>query len=58
MTRAFADLHLRVNPKDQRITQQLINKAAKFGYQTVSIPFTSGLQENELTKLREICHLS
>ena len=32
MTRAFADLHLRVNPKDQQATQQLITKAARFGY--------------------------
>lgn len=55
MTRAFADLHLRVNPKDQKATQRLINKAARFGYHFISVPFTSGLREDELAKLRAIC---
>ena len=55
MTRAFADLHLRVNPKDQQATQQLINKAASFGYSLISIPFTSELREEELAKLKAIC---
>ncbi len=55
MTRAFADLHLRVNPKDQRATQQLITKAARFGYRLISIPFTSKLSEAELTQLKTIC---
>ena len=55
MTRAFADLHLRVNPKDQQATQQLITKAARFGYSQISIPFTSKLSEEELTKLKATC---
>jgi ribonuclease P/MRP protein subunit RPP1 len=55
MTRAFADLHLRVNPKDQQATQQLITKAARFGYSMISIPFTSKLSEEELTQLKATC---
>lgn len=55
MTRAFADLHLRVNPKDQQATQRLINRAAKFGYRLISIPFTSALREEEIAKLKATC---
>jgi ribonuclease P/MRP protein subunit RPP1 len=55
MTRAFADLHLRVNPKDQKATKELINRAEKFGYSLISIPFTSGINEDELANLKSIC---
>jgi RNase P/RNase MRP subunit p30 len=55
MTRAFADLHLRVNPKDQKATQQLITKAAQFGYTQISIPFTSKHSEEEIAKLKSAC---
>jgi ribonuclease P/MRP protein subunit RPP1 len=55
MTRAFADLHLRVNPKDQQATQRVINRAARFGYSQISIPFTSKLSEEELAKLKTKC---
>ena len=54
MTRTFADLHLRVNPKDQQ-AQQLIAKAARFGYSMISISFTSKLNEEELTRLKATC---
>jgi len=52
MTRVFADLHLRVNPKDELATQQLISHASRFGYSLVSIPFTSSLRGEELAKLK------
>ena len=55
MSRPFADLHLRVNPKDQKTTQQLIAKAACFGYKLVSFPFTSKLNEEELAALKAAC---
>ena len=55
MTRVFADLHLRVNPKDEHSTKQLINRAGRFGYNLISIPFTSALSEEELVKLKAIC---
>jgi RNase P/RNase MRP subunit p30 len=55
MTRAFTDLHLRANLKDQQATQRLINKAARLGYSQISIPFTSKLNEDELAKLKAAC---
>jgi RNase P/RNase MRP subunit p30 len=55
MTRTFADLHLRINPKDQQTTQRLIGKAARMGYRYISVPFTAGLQETELATLKTTC---
>jgi ribonuclease P/MRP protein subunit RPP1 len=55
MTRAFADLHLRINPKDQQTAQRLIAKAARMGYRYVSIPFTSEVQENQVAALKATC---
>jgi ribonuclease P/MRP protein subunit RPP1 len=54
MNRNFADLHLRVDPKDQQATQRTIQKAAEFGNKTVSIPFISRLDEDELTRLKTV----
>ena len=55
MKRAFADLHLRINPKDEQATQQIISRASRFGYSLISIPFSSGLREEELAKLKASC---
>jgi len=55
MTRTFADMHLRINPKDQHTAKRLISKAAQMGYHYISIPFTQGIQEKELTALKAIC---
>jgi ribonuclease P/MRP protein subunit RPP1 len=55
MTRAFADLHLRINPKDPQTHHRLISKAAKFGYHYISIPFTSELQETEVASFKAAC---
>ena len=55
MTRAFADLHLRINPKDNQTAQQVISKAAQFGYRYISVPFTQGVQETEKATLKEMC---
>ena len=55
MTRAFADLHLRINPKDQQTAQRLITKAARMGYRYISVPFTNGVQETELAALKAAC---
>ncbi len=55
MTRTFADLHLRVNPKDPQTAQKLITKAARLGYRYISVPFTSDIQENEVSTLRAMC---
>jgi RNase P/RNase MRP subunit p30 len=55
MTRVFADLHLRVNPKDVQKIHLLINRAARFGYSLISFPFTFPVSEEELTKLKIAC---
>ena len=55
MTRAFADLHLRFNVKNEQATQRVINKAARFGYNQISIPFTSNPSYDELAKLKAVC---
>jgi RNase P/RNase MRP subunit p30 len=55
MTRPFADLHLRINPKDQQTAARLISKAARMGYRYVSVPFTSDVKENQVAALKGIC---
>ncbi len=55
MKRIFADLHLRVNPKDATATQQLLERAAKMGYCKISIPFSSQLDDNHATALKAAC---
>ena len=56
MTRTFADLHLRINPKDQQAAQRLIGRAARFGYHYVSVPFVSGVHEDQVAALKAICN--
>lgn len=58
MTRNFADLHLRVNPKDLQAVQRLISRAKRFGYKMVSIPLTSGMREDEVPKLKAACNVA
>jgi len=55
MTRAFADLHLRTNLKDQLTAQHLISKAARFGYSYVSVPFNSAPPQTEVAALKTMC---
>ncbi len=55
MTRTFADLHLRINPKDLQTAQRLITKAARFGYSYISIPFNSSPQQAEVDALKAMC---
>lgn len=55
MTRTFADLHLRLNPKDIQTAQRFIGKAAQLGYHYISVPFTQGLQETEAATLKDLC---
>jgi RNase P/RNase MRP subunit p30 len=52
MKRAFADLHLKVNPKDP---QHAIERAAKFGYRYISVPFTFEPSTVEIENLKTIC---
>jgi ribonuclease P/MRP protein subunit RPP1 len=55
MTRNFADLHLRVNPKDLQAAQRLFSRAARFSYKMVSIPLSSEMSGNEIAKLKAAC---
>jgi RNase P/RNase MRP subunit p30 len=55
MTRSFADLHLRVNPKDQQATQRLISKAANLGYSQIAIPLSPKTTADEQSKLKTAC---
>jgi ribonuclease P/MRP protein subunit RPP1 len=55
MNRPFADLHLRVNPQDSSKAKHLITKAAKLGYRTISVPFTSGIHETDVVSLKALC---
>jgi RNase P/RNase MRP subunit p30 len=55
MTRTFADLHLRVNPNDQQATQRILDKAARFGYHYVSVPFVSKVIHDQVFTLKEMC---
>jgi ribonuclease P/MRP protein subunit RPP1 len=55
MKRAFADLHLRANPKDQQTFERFIRRAARLGYSYVSAPFISELKDDEVSKLKSTC---
>lgn len=55
MKRCFADLHLRVNPQETQVTQHIIALAAKFGYSQISIPFTSQLEDAQISSLKAAC---
>ncbi len=54
MTRTFADLHLRVNPKDPQTTHRLITKAARLGYRYINLPFVAEAQETEVAAQKKI----
>jgi ribonuclease P/MRP protein subunit RPP1 len=52
MKRVFADLHLKVNPKDAQASEHAIQRAAKFGYRLVSLPFTFEPSNDEIANLK------
>ncbi len=55
MNRAYADLHLRVNPGDAQATERVITKAAKLGYKRISIPFTTPPPPIQMESLKAQC---
>jgi ribonuclease P/MRP protein subunit RPP1 len=55
MNRCFADLHLRVNPAEPQVTQHFIERAAKLGYSQISIPFTTQLDDTQISGLKAAC---
>ena len=56
MTRSFTDLHLRINPKDQKATENAIERAATLGYHKISIPFTGELIDDQIKNLKAACN--
>lgn len=55
MKKTFADLHLRLNPRDSAAAARIISKAATLGYRLVAVPFSPERREDETAKLRSIC---
>ncbi|MDR1993850.1 MAG: hypothetical protein LBQ98_10260 [Nitrososphaerota archaeon] len=55
MRRKWVDLHLRANPKNMPTTQDQIERAACFGYHTISIPLLAQFEDNHLTILKTLC---
>jgi RNase P/RNase MRP subunit p30 len=56
MRKTFADLHLRLNPKDPVATARLVNRAAALGYRLIAAPLTPETRPDETAKLKAICN--
>jgi ribonuclease P/MRP protein subunit RPP1 len=56
MKKTFADLHLRLNPRDSAAAWRIINKAAALGYRLVAVPFSPETREDETAQLRSMCN--
>ena len=55
MKRVFADLHLRVNGKDQAQTQKLVQKAAELGYNQVATQLALETRPEEISRIKTAC---
>lgn len=55
MKHIFADLHLRLNPKNLAPASRIVTKAASLGYDLIAVPFLPDTQKEEMDKLSEIC---
>jgi RNase P/RNase MRP subunit p30 len=55
MKRLFADMHLKINPKDPQTLQNAIHRAAKFGYRYIAVPFPFEPHIEEIENLKNIC---
>ncbi|MCL1978096.1 MAG: hypothetical protein FWG55_08380 [Candidatus Bathyarchaeota archaeon] len=55
MKRSFADLHLKIAPKETLTLQRAIQRAAKFGYRYLSVPFSFEPSTTELENLKTAC---
>jgi len=53
--RVFADLHIRLNVKDQAAALRMINKAAVLGYRLIAVPIAPETCADEVAKLRALC---
>ncbi len=55
MKGTFADLHIRLDPKDTATAERVLTKAASLGYDLVSVTLTPQTQREESVKLKQIC---
>jgi ribonuclease P/MRP protein subunit RPP1 len=55
MKRSFADLHLKIPHKDLKNLQHAIQRAANFGYNYLSIPFSYEPSTEEIETLKTLC---
>lgn len=55
MKRIFADLHLRINPKDSALVSRILAKVAALGYGLIAVPLSPGTHKDEEAKLRRVC---
>jgi RNase P/RNase MRP subunit p30 len=55
MKRSFADLHLKINPKETHNLQNAIHRAAKLGYRHIAIPFSFEPSTDEIENLKTLC---
>ncbi|MEM2081813.1 MAG: RNase P subunit p30 family protein [Candidatus Bathyarchaeia archaeon] len=56
MKKIFADLHLRLNIRDQTATLRMITKAASLGYRLIAVPLSPETPENEIAQLKAACN--
>jgi ribonuclease P/MRP protein subunit RPP1 len=54
MKRPFFDLHLKINLKETQSFQNAIQRATKFGYQSIAVPFTFEPTTEEVETLKTI----
>jgi len=54
MKRIFADLHLRLDPRDPALTSRIVTKVASLGYGMIAVSLSPDIQREELAKLSEI----
>jgi RNase P/RNase MRP subunit p30 len=54
--RRFADLHLRVTPKDLPQAERMIKKASALGYSLVGIPFQPTATREQISQLKQVCN--
>jgi len=58
MKRLFADLHLKINPKDTQTLQNTIQRATNFGYRYIAVPFSFEPTTSEIENLTTVCKTS
>ncbi|MDR2204317.1 MAG: hypothetical protein LBE76_08535 [Nitrososphaerota archaeon] len=55
MKRSFVDLHLKIAPKETHALQNAVQRATKFGYRHIAVPFTFEPSLQEIENIKNIC---